>query len=63
MQRVELHARGIIQGERREVADRGAKFIHAGNDAKLGDRSQEKHCDGKDVSGSEWVWSSVDDAA
>jgi len=58
MQCVELHPRRIIQRYRREVADRGAQRVHAGDDPELRQQREPKHqADqyvprGKDVRGS-----------
>src|SRR3981081_756231 len=43
MQRIKLHARGIVQCDRSEVADRSAQSVHARNNPELGDERESKH--------------------
>src|ERR1700716_1722155 len=43
MQRVKLHARGIVQSDLGEVADRSAQVVHARDDPELRDERESKH--------------------
>src|SRR3981081_149034 len=43
MQRIKLHARGIVQCDRSEVADRSAQSVHARNNPELRDERESKH--------------------
>jgi hypothetical protein len=62
MQRIKLHARGIVHSDRREVADRRAQRVHTRDNPELRDERESKHQADEHVSHGEDMRSAVCEA-